>query len=628
MRLGHHSIRFIAVALAVAALPAGAWGFSAQGHRWPNPATQPVPFSALPAGSDDVADGSDLSAVRQAFQTWQDVTCSYLAFAEAPWTGERVVQNDGINRIFWVEDGQEWPGQPATLALTYTFYSVDGDRRITDADMIINGADWRWTTVEAEIGQGEPAAVDIETVVFHEVGHFFGLDHSQDPEAAMFPSNNKPVQRGPATDDIRGICALYPNGEAVPGAPAGGAPVGSPCVMGTDCASRLCIEDVQIQRTYCTRICVASQPDACPAGFTCESAGDGNSYCLAPTPVDELCDQCSSGEQCASGLCVTVPDVNNLQPFCSRACDPTPGQPQNCPSGFQCVVTRQAATLVGSCVPNTGICDPQGKGGQNELCYANGTCKPGHRCVEYYPNSGLFFCYAECPASFAGQSCGLPRTVCAPVAGLMDSASCFTFATVGQPCIPEVCDDRSFCAWDETVGIDSAICYQRCPNGAGDCPANTQCLVFDGLPPLCVPNDGFKLDGEVCLSDAECESRTCRPFGNASLCTRGCEASDPNGCTPGLRCYVAAGQTTGFCGPQQIANPVEEDRQINDQTTDFCACDRTNQCDDDCDCDPECGDSSCSCRSTAVSGGSASTASPVIALLAAALLIVVRRRRT
>ena len=237
----------------------------------------------------------------------------------------------------------------------------------------------------------------------------------------------------------------------MPGGPTGGA-VGAPCQNGADCASELCLQDVQLQRTYCTQQCVASQPGACPGDFVCEMAGDGNSYCLAPIPVDELCDQCATGEQCASGLCVTVANVNNLQPFCSRACDPTPGQPQNCPNGYQCVVSQVASTLVGACVPNTGICDPQGKGGQNELCFANGSCKPGHRCVEYSAGSGLFFCYAECPATLAGQNCGLPRTSCEPIRGLMNTAACFTFATIGEPCIPEVCDNRSFCAWDETVG--------------------------------------------------------------------------------------------------------------------------------------------------------------------------------
>ncbi|MEM7678027.1 MAG: matrixin family metalloprotease, partial [Myxococcota bacterium] len=587
---------FVAVGLSVV-WPSAAGAFSTQGQKWPNTAQQPVPYLISPAGTDDVSDGSDLVAVRQAFSTWQAVSCAYLTFEEQAWSGQSVVQNDGVNRIFWVEESTNWPAQAGTLALTYTFYSLDGGGTITDADMILNGVNWRWTTDAAQVGQGSPAQVDVETVLLHEAGHFFGLAHSQDPTAAMFPSNNKDTQREPATDDVQGICTLYPNGEPLPGTGSGGAPVGSPCQTNADCASGACLEDFLVQRRYCSRICVVGQTDACPAGLVCEAAGDGNNYCLAPAPVDELCDQCSNGEQCASGLCVTVPTVNNLQPFCSQACDPSQPAATSCPSGYRCEVTNQIGTLVGTCVPNTGLCDPVGKGGQNELCFANGGCKPGHRCVEYFAGSGLFFCHAECSSSLIGQSCGLARTSCQPVRNLMNTAACFTFATIGEPCIPEVCDNRSFCAWDENVGIDSALCYQLCTNGQSDCPANAQCQSFEGLPPLCVPNPGFKQDGDVCQSNEECESRVCRPFGNGSLCTRACDLGEPNDCTPGLRCVTAAGSTAGFCGPQAVDNPDEPDRDVRVPADEFCACDRTNSCDEDCDCDPECGDSGCSCRS-------------------------------
>ena len=620
----HRRLAVYLGALAVVALvaPMAAWGFSVQGPRWPNMADAPVRFMISPDGSDDIADMTESDAIRRAFQTWQDVACSYLTFEEGTWTGMGAVQNDGLNRIFWIENVDEWPTEPGTLALTFTFYTAGVPQTITDSDMILNGVEWTWTTEDAQVGEGTPAAIDVETVVFHEVGHFFGLNHSNDPEAAMFPNNNKLIQRAPATDDVQGICALYSNGEPAPGSTGGGGPVGAPCTGGDDCASGLCIEDLEIQRNYCSAQCVATQANACPAGFTCEQGNDGNSYCLAPLQVDELCDQCSNGEQCATGLCVTVPNVNNLQPFCSQACDPTPGQPQTCPDGFQCVVARQAATLLGTCVPNTGICDPRGKGGQNERCYANGTCKAGHRCVEYYENSDLFFCFAECSIAEVGLNCGLPRSVCAPVANTMNTAACFTIATIGEPCLPEVCDNRSFCAWDETVGIDSALCYQICQNGQSDCPTNFQCQVFEGLPPVCVANEGFKAVGDACSSDAECESRTCRPFGNISLCTEVCQPSDPASCTPGLRCYAAPGGTTGFCGPQEIPNPADPTRRVSGVSEDFCACDRTNQCDEDCGCDPECEDSACSCGTVPGSN----SGFPVAGLALLGAMMAFRRR--
>ena len=606
-------------------LPLAAWSFSVQGPRWPNTESQPVPFTVSPAGSDDVSDGSDLAAVRSAFASWQDVECSFLSFEEQAWVEPGQVADDGVNRVYWEENEANWPGTADTLGLTFTFFLRSGEQPITDADMILNGIHWTWTTDANEVGQGPaPGNVDIETVVLHEAGHFFGLAHSQDPDSVMFATNNKPTQRSLDTDDVQGICALYSNGQPVPGG-SGGA-VGSPCTSGGDCTSQICVDDLNVGRAYCSQVCVAGQTDACPVGFSCEAGGDGNSYCLAPIPVDELCDQCTNGNQCSSGLCVTVANVNDLQPFCSQTCDPTEGAPNTCPNGYRCEVARLGATFLGACVPNTGLCEPSGKGGQDELCFANGRCKPGHRCIEYFAGSGIFFCHADCAITQIGLSCGFPRSRCDEVPRLMNTPACFTFANVGEPCIPEVCDpNRSFCAWDETVGIDSALCYQLCPNGASDCPANTQCQTFTGLPSLCVPNEGFKRDGDVCVSDAECESRTCRPFGTARLCTRACTAADAAACTPGLRCYTEPGDTSGFCGPQVLPNPTDPPRDVRDLGDEtYCPCDRTNSCDDNCGCDPECGGSGCA--HLKLDGRAPMPWASIAVVLAAALSLTVRSR--
>jgi MYXO-CTERM domain-containing protein len=614
--------RFTLVAglVAVLATPAAsAWAFSAQGYVWDPGTGGAVAYQLQPEGSDDVADGSDLTAVRNAFNTWEEVACSALKFQEVTWSLPRTVANDGGNRIMWVETQVEWPGQPGTLALTYTFYTTTGDRKIVDADMIVNGVNWTWTTVEAEIGQGTPAKVDIETVVFHEVGHFLGLDHSSDEAAAMYASNNKLKQRGPATDDVRGICSLYPNGQPVPGE-ENGAPVGSPCTESTDCLSSLCLQDDLLSRTYCTAQCNPAQQD-CPAGYVCEDTQAYGGLCFAPTTTDELCDLCGSASQCASGLCVNVPNVNLNRPFCSRACDPTPGQPQQCPNGFQCVGTQQGTSFIGACVPNSGICDPVGKGGQNETCYANGACKPGFRCVEYYPGAdlGLSYCYAECGSPGAG--CGLERTVCTPLASIANVNACLTYAREGLPCIPEVCEPTAFCAWDEVAGLDSALCYRMCPNGQADCAANHQCQAFQGIPPLCVPNAGFKPDGDGCLADAECVSGVCRTVGSLQLCTRACATTNLDDCVPGLRCLAGAGSNQGLCWPEQYTDPRSQDPVRGDGlAAGYCACDTTSKCDSNCSCDPEC--EGCTCVATP--GGAEG---PVAGLLLLAGLALRRRRR-
>lgn len=614
-------------------LSLGAYGFTTQGHRW---AVQTVKFQIDPGGTSDVTDDSEIEAIRRSFATWQSVSCSFLSFEEEPWAGQRVLGNDGLNRIFWVETAEEWPGNQGTLALTYTFFALEGDQRITDSDIVVNGANWVWTTTDAEIGQGTPAKVDVETVMFHEIGHFFGLDHSQDQAAAMFPSNNKLKQRDPADDDIAGICSMYSNGMPVPGTdPTGnGGPVGAPCQAHENCASSICIQDGLLNQTYCTAQCSQQTEGSCPAGFACEmTQSELGTLCLAPAPVDELCDQCSDGSHCASGLCVEVPNVNNSAPFCSKPCDPTPGQPGQCPSGYSCELTQQATTQVGVCIPNSRICDPQGRGGQNEPCFGNGECKPGHSCLEYYPgsNSGLNFCYGLCPIQFNGISCGADRSTCTAVPGRMNTAVCFTYAQAGEPCIPEVCNATSFCAYDENIGVDSALCYPLCDrNGQADCPANFSCQQFQGIPPLCVPNAGFKYDGDACLGDGECESGVCRVFNEDRLCTRVCATSDPQSCSPGLRCVADQGSTQGLCFPESFIDPDATDPNRNvGVMPGYCSCDTSFACDDGCDCDPECGGGgSCSCVTrTDDDSGQETRFGALWWVLGAFALVLLRRRR-
>ncbi|MEQ8273824.1 MAG: matrixin family metalloprotease [Deltaproteobacteria bacterium] len=595
-------------------------GFSAQGQRWQNPSDQPVPYQLDPLGSDDIPDDSELAALRRAFNTWEEVSCSYLKFAERNWTTPRVVQNDGTNRIFWVDTQNQWPGQDATLALTYVFYSLDDSRAITDADMIFNGLTWTWTTVDSEIGQGTPGKVDVETVAFHEAGHFLGLDHSNDPEAAMYPSNNKMMQRSAAQDDVQGVCSLYPNGQPVPGQTPGtgnGGPIGAPCTSNPDCASSLCAQDDEIGRSYCTAECAVANPGTCPAGFPCTATSVGD-YCLAAIVTDELCDFCSNGNQCSSGLCVGVPFRNFGQPFCTKPCDPANPSGQ-CPGGYQCELTQLDTTQIGVCVPNSGVCSPSGKGGHNEACYANGTCKAGHMCLEWAPGSGITYCFAECAPGVAG--CGY-RQECTAVAGRMNTYVCLTKAGIGEPCLPEVCLNNAQCLFDETLGVDSALCYASCTSQA-QCQANTMCVTEGLAVGACVPGEGFKYDGQPCQSGAECESTVCTVFGDNKLCTRECSTSNEvDDCSPGLRCLAPSGTTQGFCWPEAFdTNEETPRRNITTNISGYCACDTSNSCDSDCDCDPECGGGTCSCTTTGGDGA----AWPALAL--AFLVLALRRRR-
>jgi hypothetical protein len=85
------------------------------------------------------------------------------------------------------------------LAVTI-FNTTLTKEELTDVDIRIgNNTNWGLP--------GETDKVDITYLLLHEIGHFWGLDHSADPNAIMYPYYH------PATDltedDVQGITALY-----------------------------------------------------------------------------------------------------------------------------------------------------------------------------------------------------------------------------------------------------------------------------------------------------------------------------------------------------------------------------------------------------------------------------------
>jgi len=104
-----------------------------------------------------------------------------------------------------------WPHPDAqhTLALsTVTFNAQTGE--IYDVDLELP-PDVAWSTSPAP---GE-SAIDLDSVVTHEVGHMLGLTHTAEVEAVMYAHHDpgSVAQRTLHADDAAGICAVYPDRE-------------------------------------------------------------------------------------------------------------------------------------------------------------------------------------------------------------------------------------------------------------------------------------------------------------------------------------------------------------------------------------------------------------------------------
>jgi hypothetical protein len=173
-------------------------------------------------------------AIRSAFDAWVQASCPSSAggpsrpsidvrdLGPVPCAHAEYDKN-GPNQNVIVFHDDAWPYEAAddakagatkslVVALTTVTSNVETGE-LYDADIELNTADY----VIAPIPAGTPSGgtFDLQSVLTHEIGHFFGLAHSPLPDAVMYASgdgDNGATRRALATEDVRGICAIYPPG--------------------------------------------------------------------------------------------------------------------------------------------------------------------------------------------------------------------------------------------------------------------------------------------------------------------------------------------------------------------------------------------------------------------------------
>lgn len=156
--------------------------------------------------------------IDQAFGTWTRSLCGNTAAKVGMQVYDlgavecaEVRYNSGSpNQNLIVFRETSWPYNDAanTLGLTtVTFNAETGE--IYDADMEINATEHNLSISEQVPQNG----FDLLSVITHEAGHFLGLAHATSPNATMFASYRPGTisLRSLATDDVAGLCAMYPN---------------------------------------------------------------------------------------------------------------------------------------------------------------------------------------------------------------------------------------------------------------------------------------------------------------------------------------------------------------------------------------------------------------------------------
>jgi MYXO-CTERM domain-containing protein len=113
---------------------------------------------------------------------------------------------DSTSALRFIDD--MWPHDPKAIALTTVRYGVQSGK-IFAADIEANSEIFDLTLADAG------GDFDLQSVLTHESGHFFGLSHVRESAATMYAAygGGGNIDRRTLKDnDRQGICAVYPPG--------------------------------------------------------------------------------------------------------------------------------------------------------------------------------------------------------------------------------------------------------------------------------------------------------------------------------------------------------------------------------------------------------------------------------
>ena len=564
--------------------------------RWASPT---ISYYLDAAGTNGLTAAQSQQCMNSAFADWAAVDCTALRFTNLGTTTNKQVlpmstsyntYENGKNELVWINDSK-WTFGQQVLGVTMVNGSWNWSGSITEGDIAFNGRDYKWN-LTGTIGYFNND-MDCKSVIIHEIGHLFGLQHVLSGASVTDPPTMAPAvdPNGKSAtlsrDDQLGACFLYPvssyytctkNSECpkVVGHNSSGdeievgqiycqntycqggggvAPntveLGGTCLKATDCVSGLACDTLSSGVMMCSRACVLTSDD-CPDGFHCEvplGTGATTPICVPGSKKKVAGDACASSYECSTNFCNPAPDGSGMT--CRVAC--TVGGPA-CPDGQACWAS--AYSSAGGCYPSSIV--PQPKKVLGAECAAQGECESG---LCYAAPNDVARCLRPCdiasPVCYVGYYCmdmGNGSGACAPgdgkkAAGLecAGNAECSS-----QWCVGLVTDGKSWCrtSCDLTTWV---------------CDTGFACVSFGSTDfGVCMPSNGKKAAGESCTANSDCISTMCRDFGTAgSMCTQNCVGGT---CPNDWHCYT--GDAWGpLCAPpgfdpQPASDPgtTEEDR--------------------------------------------------------------------
>lgn len=172
---------------------------------WSSP--QGVTIAIQEDGSDNISDGSHVTAIGNAVDSWNASGRTSFRFVNTGVTSRTDWESNDIHLVTFDENNSSgfFTGGSGTVAITPVSFFENG--RIVDADVLFNGKNFRFTT------SGMGGRFDVQDVMAHELGHVAGLDHSGVCGSTMYPYVDTAVilHRSPSRDERSGLASIYPS---------------------------------------------------------------------------------------------------------------------------------------------------------------------------------------------------------------------------------------------------------------------------------------------------------------------------------------------------------------------------------------------------------------------------------
>jgi hypothetical protein len=170
--------------------------------------------SAVDPTNLDIPSATALTVVQACAQSWVDIPTCYFTADVHQWATPEHQPNlafDGQNSMFFDGAGVNFaPGSGVIAFVRSVVNLVDG--QTLDADLVFNDAEFYASVSTPNLTPAPPGqfSVDLQAVVTHEYGHYFGLDHTSVAGATMVPFiSNDISQRSLELDDRAGLSDVY-----------------------------------------------------------------------------------------------------------------------------------------------------------------------------------------------------------------------------------------------------------------------------------------------------------------------------------------------------------------------------------------------------------------------------------